>query len=595
MGKIELLEQDVVNQIAAGEVVERPASVVKELIENAIDAAATRITIEIKKAGLKEIKIIDNGIGMSAEDAQAAIARHATSKIRQTDDLNRVTTLGFRGEALAAISAVSRFTLITKTPDAVAGTRLVVEGGEIKEVVPVGCPQGTQIIVEDLFFNSLPRRKFLKSDRSESGAIADVITRYALGYPEIAFHYTSGKRQNLVTSGNDDLLEIASIIYGKESRGRFIQVSHAEEGIEIKGLISDPGFTRASRYYQSFFVNKRWIRNYMLSRTLENAYQGLITSGHYPCVVIFLNIDARSIDVNVHPTKSDIRFSDAQLVARVFYHGLRNALTEYLQQQRRPDLFFQDVQDVRDVQEAERPSKQEDIPQHQERALFTQQTQHYRPALVREDFFERLHQNKNRDEELPAKHAFFQEMRLLGQVQGTYIIAEYGEAVYIIDQHAAHECVRYEEIMEDFKQRKILSQKICPEPIQLTLEEAVLYDENDEFFTQIGYTLQKQENNRCLLMSVPWGQHTNPEHLFKELLDLVRQAKEEVKAVDLFQKAVAMMACKSALKAGDSLTDEEMKQLFVQLDATAHPDRCPHGRPTYVKITKKDLTKWFYR
>ncbi|MDD2555148.1 MAG: DNA mismatch repair endonuclease MutL [Syntrophaceticus sp.] len=594
MGKIELLDQDVVNQIAAGEVVERPASVVKELMENAIDATATRITIEIKKAGLQEIKIIDNGIGMSAEDAQAAIARHATSKIRQPDDLNKVTTLGFRGEALAAIAAVSRFTLLTKTPDAVAGTRVVVEGGEIKEVVPVGCPQGTQVIVEDLFFNSLPRRKFLKSDRSESGAIADVITRYALGYPEIAFHYTSGKRQNLVTSGNDDLLEIASILYGKESRGQFIQVSYAEEGIEIKGLISDPGFTRASRYYQSFFVNKRLIRNYLLSRTLENAYQGLITSGHYPCAVIFLNIDTRSIDVNVHPTKSDIRFSDAQLVARILYHGLRNALTEYLQQQRQPDHFFQDV---RDVQDADQPStKQEHIPQHQERALFTQQTQHYtKPALVKDGFSERLHKKENRDEELPVRQTFFQKMRLLGQVQGTYIIAEDGNAVYIIDQHAAHERVRYEEILGYFKQRKKYSQKICPEPIQLTPEEAVLYTENSEFFTQIGYTLQKQENNSYLLISVPWGQHTNPEQLFKELLDLIRQANEEVKSVDLHQKAVTMMACKSALKAGDSLTDEEMKQLLAQLDATAHPDRCPHGRPTYVEITNKELTKWFYR
>lgn len=589
MGKIELLEQDVVNQIAAGEVVERPASVVKELIENAIDAAATRITIEIKKAGLQEIKIIDNGIGMSEQDARTAIARHATSKIRQPDDLNRVTTLGFRGEALAAISAVSRFTLLTKTPDAVAGTRVVVEGGEIKEVVPVGCPQGTQIIVEDLFFNSLPRRKFLKSDRSESGAIADVITRYALGYPEIAFRYYSGKRQNLVTSGNDQLMEIASILYGKESRGRFIQISHTEEGIEIEGLISDPGFTRASRYYQSFFVNKRLIRNYLLSRTLENAYQGLVTSGHYPCAIIFLNIDTNLIDVNVHPTKSDIRFSDPQLVARILYHGIRNALTDYLQQHRKSDLFLQDVQD------AEQPSKQEHIPQHQERALFSQTTQHYtRPAMVKDSFFEELHKKK-RNEELPVKQNFFQEMRLLGQVQETYIITEYGEAVYIIDQHAAHECVRYEEIMEYFKQRKRFSQKICPEPVQLTPEEAVLYAENCEFFTQIGYALQKQENNRYLLISVPWGQHTNPEHFFKELLDLIRQAKEEVKTVDLHQKAVAMMACKSALKAGDYLTDEEMKQLLAQLDATAHPERCPHGRPTYVKITKKELTKWFYR
>jgi DNA mismatch repair protein MutL len=301
VGKIELLAQDVVNQIAAGEVVERPASVVKELIENAIDAGATQITVEIKEAGLKEIKVIDNGVGMTAQDAEVAIARHATSKIRQTDDLNQVATLGFRGEALAAISAVSRFTLLTKTADDVAGTRVIVEGGQIKEVSPVGCPRGTQILVEDLFFNSQPRRKFLKSPRSESGAIADVVTRFALGYPKVAFRYYSGKRLNLSTPGQDDLLEIASIIYGKESRGQFLQISHAEDGIEVQGIISDPGFTRASRYYQSFFVNRRLIRNYLLSRALENAYQGLVTSGHYPCAIIFLTIDPRSTDVNDRP------------------------------------------------------------------------------------------------------------------------------------------------------------------------------------------------------------------------------------------------------------------------------------------------------
>ncbi len=584
VGKIELLAQDVVNQIAAGEVVERPASVVKELIENAIDAGATQITVEIKEAGLKEIKVIDNGVGMTAQDAEVAIARHATSKIRQTDDLNQVATLGFRGEALAAISAVSRFTLLTKTADDVAGTRVVVEGGQIKEVSPVGCPRGTQILVEDLFFNSQPRRKFLKSPRSESGAIADVVTRFALGYPKVAFRYYSGKRLNLSTPGQDDLLEIASIIYGKESRGQFLQISHAEDGIEVQGIISDPGFTRASRYYQSFFVNRRLIRNYLLSRALENAYQGLITSGHYPCAIIFLTIDPRSTDVNVHPTKSDIRFSDPQLVARILYHGIRDALADYLQQQRMPEFFL--------GAQAEHP-QQKEHPRLQERGLHFQTTQ---PLIntFEQPFSERGEMIAER-QSLPDKQAFFQKMRLLGQVQGTYIIAEYGEAVFIIDQHAAHERIRYEEITANIKQKKSFSQKIYPEIIQLTPEEDILYTENSELFRKIGYLLEKQENNRYLLISVPWGQHTNPKDVFKELLDLVRQAKTEAKPLDINEKAAVMLACKSALKAGDPLTAQEMSRLLVQLDATAHPDRCPHGRPTYIKITGRDLARWFHR
>ena len=585
MGTIELLAQDVVNQIAAGEVVERPASVVKELIENAVDAGATQITIKIKEAGLKEINVIDNGVGMTTQDAEMAIARYATSKIRQTDDLNQVATLGFRGEALAAISAVSRFTLLTKTPDAVAGTRVVVEGGDIKEVTPVGCPRGTQILVEDLFFNSQPRLKFLKSPRSETGAIADVVTRFALGYPGIAFRYYSGKRLNLSTPGQDDIMEIASILYGKESRGRFLPISHSEEGIHIHGLISDPGFTRASRYYQSFFVNKRLIRNYLLSRTLENAYQGLVTSGHYPCAVIFIKIDPKSIDVNVHPTKSDIRFSDPQLVARALYHGIRNPLAEYLQQHRMPDFFLSTQEQV---------SHQKKHPQIQERTLPFQTPQP--PIKVNE-------QPLSKRREIPGdilhlltdKQPFFQKMRLLGQVQGTYIIAEYGEAVYIIDQHAAHERIRYEEIIENIKQKGSFSQKICPEIIQLTPEEDTLYHENSVLFKKMGYILKKQGNNRYLLISVPWGQHTNPEYVFKELIDLVRQAMTEAKPLHIDEQAAVMLACKSSIKAGDSLTGEEMNRLLVQLDATDHPDRCPHGRPTYIKLTGKDLARWFHR
>lgn len=584
MGKIELLNQDVVNQIAAGEVVERPASVVKELIENAVDACATQITVEIKEAGLKEIKVIDNGAGIASQDAEVAIARHATSKIRQADDLNRVATLGFRGEALAAISAVSRFTLLTKTADAVAGTRVVVEGGQITEIAPMGCPRGTQVIVEDLFFNSRPRRKFLKSPRSESGAIADVVTRFALGYPGISFRCYSGKRLNLATPGQGNLLDIATIFYGKESKGQFITISHSEEGIGIDGLISDPGFTRASRYNQSFFVNRRLIRNYLLSRTLDNACQGLVISGHYPCAIIFLTIDPRSIDVNVHPTKSDIRFSDPQLVARVLYHGIRDALADHLQQQRPPDFFLR----VRD-----QASKQEEQLWLQERGLPFRTVNPSVQAI--KHIFSGSREVLEERQSLSAVQPFFQEMRLLGQVQGTYIVAECRESVYIIDQHAAHERIIYEEIIENIKQRKCFSQKVCPEIIQLTPEEDLLYTENSKYFEEIGYELQKQENNKYLLISVPWGQHTNSISVFQGLLDLVRQSKTEEKPLPIDQQAAAILACKRAIKAGDHLTDEEMSRLLVQLEATAHPDRCPHGRPTYAKITARDLAKWFDR
>lgn len=596
MGKIVLLEQNVINQIAAGEVVERPASVVKELVENSIDAGATRITVEIKESGLKEIKVIDNGSGMAPDDAKMAVARHATSKIRVADDLNTVNTLGFRGEALAAISSVSRFTLMTRPADAVAGTKVVVEGGKLKDISPVGCPCGTQVIVEDLFFNSQPRRKFLKSPCSEAAAIADVVTRFALGYPDISFNYYSGKRLCLATYGNQDIMDAATIIYGKESRDRFLTVSYQEDGIKIEGIVSEPEYTRSSRFYQSFFVNKRLVRNFLLSHTLESAYQGMITTGRYPTAVLFIEIDPSMVDVNVHPTKSDIRFSDSQLVARVLYRGVNSALASFLQKQR----GFQ-------VKVEQTCPHQEPATHHtrERRKYETEPLPIKMRPIINRSFPEEL---QVRDADLQVKdddivkdssvnrHPFFQEMRLIGQALGTYIVAEREGSLFIIDQHAAHERVLYEKIKAKWQNKKVFSQKICPHRILLTAEEEQLYLENREFFQNIGYTLERETANRYFLITVPDQPHTNTDQFFREHLDLVRQAKEEGDtAFNIKEAAARLYACKGAIKAGDRLTQAEMHQLLVQLDATDHPDHCPHGRPTYIKITDFDLSRWFHR
>lgn len=593
MGKIVLLDQNVINQIAAGEVVERPASVVKELVENSIDAGANRITVEIKEAGLKEIKVIDNGSGMAPDDAKLAVARHATSKIKAADDLNSVNTLGFRGEALAAISSVSRFTLMTRPPDAVAGTKVVVEGGKLKDISPVGCPCGTQVIVEDLFFNSQPRRKFLKSPRSEAAAIADVLTRFALGYPHISFNYYSGKRLCLATYGNEDLLDAATIIYGKESRDRFLTVSYQEDGIKVEGIVSEPEYTRSSRFYQSFFVNKRLVRNFLLSHTLESAYQGMITTGRYPTAVLFIEIDPSMVDVNVHPTKSDIRFSDSQLVARVVYRGVNSALASYLQKQRG---FQVRVEQTGPHLEPVSHNTREKVKYNTEPLPIKM------PTVIKRTFAEDLQVRDDivRDDIVKDRpvgnNSFFQEMRLIGQVLDTYIIAEREGSLFIIDQHAAHERVLYEKIQAKWQKKKVFSQKICPHRILLTPEEEQLYLENQEFFQNIGYTLERETDNRYFLITVPDQPHTNTDQFFREHLDLVRQAKEEGNtAFNIKDAAAKMYACKGAIKAGDRLTQAEMHQLLVQLDATSHPDRCPHGRPTYIKITDFDLSRWFHR
>jgi len=588
LGKIVLLDKNVINQIAAGEVVERPASVVKELVENSIDAGASRITVEIKESGLKEIKVIDNGSGMDPDDAKMAVARHATSKIRIADDLNMVNTLGFRGEALAAISSVSRFTLMTRPPDAVAGTKVVVEGGELKDISAVGCPCGTQVIVEDLFFNSQPRRKFLKSPRSEAAAIADVLIRFALGYPHISFNYYSGKRLCLATYGQGDIIDTATIVYGKESRDRFLTVSYQEDGIKIEGIISEPEYTRSSRFYQSFFVNKRLVRNFLLSHTLENAYQGMITSGRYPTAVLFIEIDPSMVDVNVHPTKSDIRFSDSQLVARVVYRGVNSALSSFLQKQRG---FLVKEEQTGPHQEPEQQHSREKVKYQTEplpiktRAVYNQTFG--KKLQIRDDIIK---------DKSVSKNPFFQEMQLIGQVLGTYIIAEQEGNLFIIDQHAAHERVLYEKILDKWQNKKVFSQKICPHRILLTPEEEQLYLENREFFQNVGYTLERETANRYFVITVPDQPHTNIDQFFREHLDLVRQAKEEADtAFNIKEAAAKLYACKGAIKAGDRLTQAEMHQLLVQLDAADHPEHCPHGRPTYIKITEFDLSRWFHR
>ncbi len=573
MGRIALLDQEIISQIAAGEVVERPASVVKELLENAIDAGATQVTVEIRDAGLKEIKVIDNGSGMTREDALLAIERHATSKITTMKDLNCIETLGFRGEALPAIAAVSRFTLITRTPAEISGTKLTVVGGKIDSVSPVGCPPGTQVTVQDLFFNTPPRRKFLKSPRTEAGIISDLIGRFALGYPEISFRYYSGRRLCFATNGQGNPLEVLGILYGNEAMQQFVEVYSQEEGISLHGFVSQPEYTRTTRYYQSFFVNRRLVHNTFLNHALENTFWGFITKGHFPLAVLYLTVDPSTIDVNVHPTKREVRFSNPGLVADVIQQGVRKALTGR--------QFFNF---------ASTPETPSYSPVHKEKQI----------SFPREFYEKRLPFNFNteafppQEQETPVR---FQSLHVIGQVQGLYIVAEREGEVYFIDQHAAHERIRYEAITEQFKAKEFLLQRLVASiEIKLTPEERELYEEYRQFIAGLGYTLKEGRNNTFNLVTVPADLRDAPEQCLLKILDLLRETGEVKKNPDtLYDQVATLIACKSAIKAGDRLSVEEMQNLLQQLDATAQPGNCPHGRPTYFKMTDSELAKRFYR
>jgi DNA mismatch repair protein MutL len=575
LGKIAILAPEVVRQIAAGEVIERPASVVKELVENSIDADSTAITVEIKDAGMKEIKVLDNGCGMTEEEVLVAVRRHATSKIKTSADLAAIKTLGFRGEALPSIAAVSRFSLITRTSEMVAGTRLLIEGGEIKEVAPVGCPPGTQVIVNDLFYNTPPRKKFLRSPATEKGIITDLMTRFALGYPEISFHLISNKKSVLKTPGRGSLLEVLSIIYGKEAAQSFLEVVYEEEGILVKGYVSSPELTRASRHHQSIFVNRRLVRNHLVTEALEESYHGLIPRGRYPLAVIFLFLSPAQLDVNVHPTKTDVRFQEPRIVSRVVRKGVQQTLEDFSRKR-----FFVTL-----------PSPKLEVRSSLEEVSTGSAEREKREQL---SFWETRAEYKPREEE---HHLSFSKLRVVGQAQSLYIIAEGDDGIYFIDQHAAHERIRYEEILKHFASNIPFVHELgIPVIVRLTPEEEELYNENKGFLTQLGFTLEPYgEENDFRIITVPCGLREAPEEFLKNVLDLFRETKEQLKTISrLHEEVAALYACKSSIKAGDLLTIEAMEFLLNKLDAVKH-HTCPHGRPIYFKLDALELMKRFSR
>lgn len=581
MGRISILNPEIIHQIAAGEVVERPASVVKELLENAIDAGADQIIVKISEAGLKEIKVIDNGSGMTREDAILALERHATSKISSIEDLNHIKTLGFRGEALPAIAAVSRFTLITRTPEEVSGTKVVAIGGKIESINQTGCPPGTQVSVKDLFYNTPARRKFLKSLRTEAGLISDLITRFALGYPEISFRYYSGNQLRFATTGQGNLLDVLGVVYGNDAVQNFLEVSFQERGIKLYGYISLPKYNRANRSHQCFFVNRRLVFNSLLNHSIENGYRGLIPKGFFPIAVLFITLDPSSIDVNVHPTKREIRFSNPTIIADVIQQGVRNTLVTHLAGLKySTDLKISPIVPFKNDNN-EAISRFSSVKVHEEKTPYS----YIRKTLAFQE------------QSVPFN---FQSLHVIGQALGSYIVAEGKGEIYIIDQHAAHERIRYESIKKATQSRKNSSFRqnlISPIEIRLTPQQREIYEEYKNFIASLGYTLKESSNGILSLLTVPVGLVSEPETFLLEILDFLQDNADvgRMQPEALKEEAAILFACKSAIKAGDRLSVEEMQKLLEQLDKTKQPETCPHGRPTYIKITNAELRKKFFR
>lgn len=588
MGIINILDADVASKISAGEVVERPASVVKELIENAIDAKSKNIVLEIKNAGKKLIKVIDDGCGMVKNDAILCIQRYATSKLKSIDDLNNLDTLGFRGEALASISAVSKLQIVTKPHDQLLGTLVEVWGGEVIDVRETGCKEGTTVTVRDLFYNTPARLKFLKRDSAEFNTIYNVFYKLMLSHPDISFKLISDDKLKLNSTGDGNLLNCIRTIWGEEIADHMIEINSQDKMINITGYISDRFIFRRSKNDVLFFVNKRWVVNKALYAAVLDVYKQYLTTGTYPVVILNVDINPRTIDVNVHPAKLEIKFSDEHAVYGAVYNALNSKLNPNLEINKAiskgfsmEDFNIQDDVKLREeqlkfnilnIQEANKTNDEFDV------TIETTNTMASEKADEKDEKFN-LYSNS--------------DIKYLGQFLATYLLYESNSELYIVDQHAAHERILYEKYVQEFRNSNIPSQRLLiPIIIELKNDEKNLVIENINLFSALGYEIEDFGNSAIAVRAVPVFFNQLQGRLFVDECIAYLSSSSSKTYIDemLFKRA-----CKMAIKSNDIVTENEALRLIRTLLSCENPYNCPHGRPTIIKFTKSDLDKMFKR
>lgn len=612
MSKINILESHIANKIAAGEVISNPASVIKELLENSIDAQSTVIIIEIKKGGKELILIKDNGIGIPTEDVLLAFKRHATSKIRTMEDLVEIDTLGFRGEALASIAAISKVDIITRERTSNKGVHLKIQGGNVVQNNLVGCSLGTTIKVVDIFYNTPARYKYLKKDTTETGNISSIIERIALSHPEISFRLINEGRQIFHTPGNNDLYNCIYCLYGKEFSNNLIKLNYINSPLEINGYIGKPQLTRATRKYQIFFVNNRYIKNKVLYTALEEAYKGLVMIHKHPIAILSINLPSHMLDINVHPAKTEILFKNESLI----YLLIKQAILEHL----KAESLIPEVSIKSNIEKNININKNADTQEQitLESKIKENPYFHNYNNVIKEDIDKKSiyidtsdyniqrsnDKNKVKDENKDILNNNMQQQALhdlkngkvIGQVFSTYIVIEIERELLLIDQHAAHERIAYNQFKEQYKKNTVISQNLLiPINIEVSFEEYQLIFEYLSTFKRLGYDIEEFGSNSIILHSVPiiLGQPQNKEHLL-EIIDYLQELKDIDSNLEKEQKLISM-ACKSAIKAHDQLENEEMIKLVEDLTNTDNPYTCPHGRPTIVKLTRYELEKLFKR
>ncbi len=675
MAQIHILDSETIDKIAAGEVVERPSSVVKELVENAIDAGATAITVEVRDGGIEFVRVTDNGTGMEREQIRTAFLRHATSKIEQAQDLLQIASLGFRGEALSSIAAVSKVEVITKTKESLTGTHVILEGGTEKCFEEIGAPEGTTFIMRNLFFNTPVRRKFLKQPATEGGYIVELMEHLALSRPDISFKFMLGNQTRFHTSGNGDLREVIYRIYGRDVAASLVPIQEERNGVCVEGYLGKPAIVRSNRNFEIYYINGRFIKSNLVARALEDGYKEYLMQHKFPLCILHITMDRGSVDVNVHPTKMDVRFSDGIAFCSLLSEAVRDVLKSH-------EMIPGDVL-VSEAEEKERKkaqasekklSEREHVPEpfEQERrnaAKVMEETSYQAEPQKMQDFLQKPVWNRVFEEkkientdnltENPANNgdleeAFFVDpgekaesfqeessedgaeshkgqkegksenqvkpkegiperqinlfedkmltvenrsrYEIIGQVFNTYWLVQFEDKLFIIDQHAAHEKVKYERLMKQFHEKSIVSQSLLP-PVIVSLsgqEEAVLL-QYQEIFATLGFEVESFGGNEYALRSVPVDLYgCSEKELFLDVLDELSEGSSRG-SFQVIEEKIASMSCKAAVKGNHSLSRAEAEALIDELLTLENPYNCPHGRPTIIAMTQTELEKKFKR
>lgn len=636
MNEITLLSQETIDKIAAGEVVERPASIVKELVENAIDAGANAVTVEIKDGGISLVRITDNGSGIPKEQVRTAFLRHATSKIRTVDDLLTAGTLGFRGEALSSIAAVCQVEMITKTAGGITGVRYVIEGGAEKAFEEIGAPEGTTFLVRNLFYNTPARRKFLKTAATEAGYVSDLMERLALSHPGISFKFINNGDTKLHTSGNYNLRDIIYGIYGRDITSNVVRIDAGEgSALHITGFIGKPVISRGNRNFENYFVNGRYVKSAIVARAIEDAYKPFIMNHRFPFTVLMLQIDSAQVDVNVHPTKMEVRFADQSGIYEQVLQTVKDGLLgkelipeitvdEPKMAKQQPQIQSGTEQAGAHVQTVQSGTGQAGTHAQTEKHFrYPEPFEKVRSQLIAEadSPYEAKYPQRQRNgsirpvtgnivhnemQEKPVQMQLFDDRllsaegmkkhRLIGQLFETYWLIEYEEKLYIIDQHAAHEKVLYERFMEKLKKKEQTSQMITP-PIIVTLsmQEETALKQNLDHFAEVGFVIEHFGDRDYSISAVPDNLYGIADRtLFTEMLDGLTDVSEKSSA-QAIQEKIASMSCKAAVKGNHKITAQEADALIAELLTLENPYNCPHGRPTIVAMTKQELEKKFKR